>query len=479
VKVLLTTEGTYPYAAGGVSTWASSLIRGLPQHDFVVEAIVANPPGEPVHEVPRNATVLPLPLWGSEYIEEYVWLGGGGRRRRRTTANAVGGHLLPHMEVLLDQLLAANSEPELVAGALAGIATFASSYDLRRSMQDERVWGLVHSRLVANPLYRHVSMEKAVDLARSLYRYLIPLAAPVPEVDIAHASASAVCALPALMSKMQAGTPLLLTEHGLYFRERVLELIRNDAPVLEKVLFSNLYRAIAQVTYHLADRVVPVCEYNVRWECQLGLDAGKVAVVYNGVDAERFRPTVTETSRPTVAWVGRIQPLKDLLTLIRAIRLLRTSVPDVICHIYGPDTDPAYASECRRVVEHGGLGDSIRFRGPVSSSAEAFGNADVAVLSSMSEGFPYTVVEAMMCARPVVATDVGGVAEALDDRSLLAEPQNARSLADALARQLRTPKCTRDALGERLRMRALEHFDERRFLASYDNLYEDLRAVAC
>jgi polysaccharide biosynthesis protein PelF len=168
VKVLLTTEGTFPYAAGGVSTWASSLIRGLPQHDFTVEAVVANPPGQPVHEVPPNATVLPLPLWGSELIEEYLWLGGGQRRRRRTTAKSVGTQLLPHMDVLLDQLLAANSEPASVATALAGIADFASSFDLRHAMQDERVWGLVHSRLVANPLYQHVSMAKAIELARSL-----------------------------------------------------------------------------------------------------------------------------------------------------------------------------------------------------------------------------------------------------------------------------------------------------------------------
>jgi glycosyltransferase involved in cell wall biosynthesis len=477
VKVLLTTEGTFPYATGGVSTWAASLISGLPHHEFAVEAVVANPPGRPVYEVPPNAMVFPLPLWGSELVEEYLWLESGHRRARRTTARSVASHLLPHLEVLLDQLLDATSEPATVAASLAGIADFSTSYDLRRAMQDGRVWSMVHARLVGNPLYRHVPIGKAVDLAKSLYRYLIPLAAPVPEADVVHASASAICALPAIVSKVRLGTPFLLTEHGIYFRERVLELVRKDAPVLEKVMFSNLYRAIAQAAYHLADRVSPVCAYNARWETRLGLDQRRVRVIYNGVDPTRFAPVETERHRPTIAWVGRIQPLKDLLTLIRAIRIVRRTVPDVVCHIYGPDTDPVYAAECRRTAEVTGVSSCLDFRGPVKSSAEAFGSADVAVLSSMSEGFPYTVVEAMMCARPVVATDVGGVAEALDDRTLLAEPQNARSLADALVRQLQSPKRSRDALGARLRQRALTHFDEAQFLASYDRLYEELHAA--
>jgi glycosyltransferase involved in cell wall biosynthesis len=175
-------------------------------------------------------------------------------------------------------------------------------------------------------------------------------------------------------------------------------------------------------------------------------------------------------------FMGRIQPLKDLLTLIRAVALVARSVPGVRCLLYGPDTDPDYAGQCRQAVVAAGLAEVVRFEGPVSDPAAAFGRADVVVLSSMSEGFPYTVVEAMMCARPVVATDVGGVAEALDDRSLLAEPQNAASLAEAVVHLLRRPAGERDALGRRLRRRAVEHCDERRFLDGYDRLYRELDA---
>lgn len=473
MRILLTTEGTFPYTSGGVSTWASSLIHGLPHHDFAVAAVVANPPDRPVRSLPPNASVLPVPLWGLELVEEYLPQARGLRRRRRTTAAAVTSRFLPPFEVLLDQFLVADGDPGQVAEVLADLADFAGSEDLRRAMQDERVWQLLHDRLVANPLYRHTQLGEAIDVARSLYRYLLPLAVPIPDVDVVHASAAALCALPALHAKLRRGIPLVLTEHGVYLRERILELVQRDVSLLQKVLFSNLYRAIARAAYHVADRVAPVCAYNVRWERQLGVDASKVRIIYNGVDPSRFSPKKVREDHPTLVWVGRIQPLKDLLTLIRAVGIVRRSVPDVVCRVYGPDTDPEYAAECRATVAALELSDAVRFEGPIADPSTAFQRADVVVLSSMSEGFPYTVVEAMMCARPIVATDVGGVGEALDDDTLLAEPQNAASLAAVVVRQLARPRRERDALGRHLRRRAVEHFDERRFLDSYDHVYRE------
>lgn len=474
MKILLTTEGTFPYTGGGVSTWAVSLMRGLAHHQFAVAAVVANPPDGPATALPPNVAVLPVPLWGLELVEEYLPLRRGLRRRRRTTASAVATRFLPPLELLLDQVLVADADPGQVAEVLGELAAFAERADLRRAMQDERVWRMLHARLVANPLYRHATFGEAADLARTLYRYLLPLAVPVPEVDVVHASASALCALPAVAAKVRRGIPLVLTEHGIYLRERILELVQREVSTLEKVMFSNLYRAIARAAYHVADRVAPVCHYNVRWERELGLDPSKVRVIYNGVDPGRFSPSPPPAGRPTLVWVGRIQPLKDLLTLIRAVALVAGAVPGVRCLLYGPDTDPGYAAQCRRTVTAAGLDEVVRFEGPVSDASAAFARADVVVLSSMSEGFPYTVVEAMMCGRPVVATDVGGVAEALDDRSLLAEPQNAASLATALVGQLRRSPAEREALGHRLRQRAVERFDERRFLDGYDRLYREL-----
>jgi glycosyltransferase involved in cell wall biosynthesis len=474
VRILLTTEGTFPYRTGGVSTWAHSLAGGLSDHEFAVVALVPNPPTQPALAIPSNTVVLPVPLWGLERIDEYLPRPAGGRRPSWRSAATSG--FLECLEPLLDQVLRARSDPVVVCLALGEIAEFAERYDLRRAMESEAVSQLIYDRLATNAVYRHARLHHAIEFARTLYRFLLPLAVPLPEVDVVHASAAAICSLPAIAAKVRNRTPMVLTEHGVYLRERILDMVHRRTEPLEKMLFSNFYRAIALAAYHAADRVVPVCEYNARWERELGVDETKIQVIRNGVDPNRFSAGYLPQVRPTISWVGRIHPLKDLLTLIRAVRLSVTFAPTMLCRVFGPDHDPEYAARCRAVVHEADLTETIIFEGPTDDPVSVYHSSDVVVLSSISEGFPYAVVEAMMCGRPVVSTDVGGVSEALGDPSLVAEPQNASSLAQALTNQLSRSAADRNALGMALRQRALDEFSEARFLASYDGLYRELSA---
>jgi hypothetical protein len=85
VKIYLSTEGTYPFVVGGVSTWADLLVRGLPDHEFHVAAIVDNPFYRLAFDLPPNVTLQPVPLWGSEMAEEYLRVPGSWRRAWRTS----------------------------------------------------------------------------------------------------------------------------------------------------------------------------------------------------------------------------------------------------------------------------------------------------------------------------------------------------------------------------------------------------------
>jgi glycosyltransferase involved in cell wall biosynthesis len=130
----------------------------------------------------------------------------------------------------------------------------------------------------------------------------------------------------------------------------------------------------------------------------------------------------------------------------------------------------------------GGLGTSaLSFEGPTDDLPAAYGACQVIALSSVTEGFPYTVVEAMLAARPTVATDVGGVSEALggirlgdSGTGLLVEPGDPRALANALSDVLLAPEAERLNVGEALRERALERFGVIRFLAAYSEVYREL-----
>lgn len=475
MRILLTTESTYPYFQGGVSTWAHALVSGMTEHEFVVAAVVGNPYVDRAFEVPSNTSVVTIPLWGTETVAEYVKPPARSRQRgargRQSQERAFVELLLPAYEEVIGNLLE-HREPRALGVAIADIAEYCEDYDLRQALRDPRCWQLIRTRLGEHPLLGDISMADAIDFARSLYRYLMPLAVPLPSVDIAHASGAALCALPAIATKLRKGVPLLLTEHGVYVRERVLQLVRDDTPLLRKMLLGNLYGAVARCAYAYADIVLPVCEYNTRWEYQLGADPDRLQVVYNGVDPNEFVPAVVELDRPTIAYVGRIEPLKDVLGLIAAVSRVRRVIPDVLCRIYGPVDDPRYAERCRSAVNAFGLEGNIVFEGTTKDPAQAYQDSDVVVLCSVSEGFPYTVVEAMCSGRPVVATAVGGVPEALNRPELLVEPQHPQALADAVVALFRKTPAERTAIGEEFRERAVQLFSQERFLEEYRALYQ-------
>ena len=147
--------------------------------------------------------------------------------------------------------------------------------------------------------------------------------------------------------------------------------------------------------------------------------------------------------------------------------------------MYGkaPAGNEWYYEACLRLRDELGLKESVIFAGFAASAEAAYNEGDVVVLSSISEGFPYSVVEAMMCGRPVVGTDVGGVREALEGCGLVVEPRNAQEMAAACLHLLRDPEL-RSELGRRAREKALEQFSLQQCNAAYLGAYQRLATVA-
>ncbi|MEV1287291.1 glycosyltransferase [Micromonospora sp. NPDC049679] len=180
---------------------------------------------------------------------------------------------------------------------------------------------------------------------------------------------------------------------------------------------------------------------------------------------------------PTVVWVGRIEPLKDLHTLIRAFQLVRDELPDARLRLAGPVPEhaEAYAQSCHALVDRLGLRDSVDFTGPVANSRKAYAAGHVVALPGTAERIPYTVIEAMMCGRPTVSSDVGGVAEAVGEAGLVVAPGNPVAFAAACTDLLTDPQRRRE-LGAAARRRALAHFTTGKMLPVYEQLYRDVRA---
>jgi glycosyltransferase involved in cell wall biosynthesis len=210
-----------------------------------------------------------------------------------------------------------------------------------------------------------------------------------------------------------------------------------------------------------------------------GIPAERIAVLPNGVDTARFRPadrlaaraaTGLPADRPLVLVAARLEPRKGQVDLLAALPALRRRVPDLVVAFAG---DGPQARALPALAAAAGLGDATRFLGHRSDMPDLVAAADVVALPSRHEGLPLAVLEAMAGARAVVATDVGGTAEAVLDglTGRLVPPRAPAALAAALGDLLGDP-AGRSAMAERARERALEHFDiratTRRLMALYD-----------
>lgn len=487
LSVLLTTEGTYPYHRGGVSTWCHALTNELPEIDFTIMAVTMHPYLESRYELAPNVQrVITVPLWGTEDPAEYGHHGSFPEyleRRWSATSNADARGFVTAYEAFVRQVVAPASGAAALGPTLLQMHDHFRRFDYHRTLSQPAVWDTFVAVLRrawrdAYPGDPPPSIADLVDASRLLHRLMLPLAVDIPRVDLTHSAAAAFCGLPCVIAKLRWNTPYLLTEHGVYLREQYLNLGRSVKSFFVRWFLYRLINTIADVNYAFADQISPVCHYNTRWELWRHVEPERIRVIYNGVNPAKFFPVPrTPQRRPTVVNVGLIFPLKGQLDLIEAAPLVRRSIPDVEFRFYGSASDEDYYAECQRRVAERGLTQLITFAGTTTEPWAVLQNADVVALASVSEAFPYALVEAMLTQSAIVATDVGGVREALGDTGLLVYPRDPAALAEAIITLLRWPE-GRAALGERARQRALHWFTEQRFVDAYRSSYLRLASPA-
>jgi polysaccharide biosynthesis protein PelF len=483
LSVLLTTEGTYPYHKGGVSVWCDALTRQLSEVEFTLLSLTMHPylmPSYTLH--PNVKKLVTVPLWGIEHPAEFrheTAFSAHLDRRWRTTDAVIETRFIPPFEQFLNGVAGAGSI-EAVASSVVALHDYFLEFDYDVSLRSEAAWDSVLR--ILSPLGPRADAQQTtppavgeiVGALRLLYHLLQPLALPLRRFDVAHSSAAAFCGLPCLVAKLKYGVPFLLTEHGVYIREQYLALRRSITAPFVRQFMCKLVNLVAVLNYRYADLVSPVCAYNARWEEWWGVPRNRIRVIFNGADPQRFTPGPEKTEgRPVVCNIGLIYPLKGQLDLIAAAALVRDQIPDVEFRLYGAPSDQEYFTACRESVVERGLQDTVSFMGQTSSPADALRDADVVAMASVSEAFPYSIVEAMLTGAAIVATDVGGVREALADTGLLVPPRQPRELATAILALLHSREHRR-RLGQAARARALQHFSEQTFSEGYRNIYLEL-----
>lgn len=479
LRVALIGEGAYPFRPGGVSLWCHQLVEGMPEHDFTAVGLTIDGTEKQTWgQVDNLVRVVNLPLWGP--------MPPRGRRRRRPSPAFRAAH-----EAFLRALVAppARHEGDVDAeelaefeGALRGFGDEAQNGDLGRAltMDDslDRMLRFWHSAAPDDPVVAGLgqpSLQDAVHGTDLIEHMLRPLAHPVVEVDLYHLSMSGLSALVALRGKWERGTPIVLSEHGMYLRERYLALGQEVVSPRVKVLMIRFHRMLNRLAYANADVLAPHSTFNRRWQLRGGGAPGRMRTMYNGISPDDFPEAQSEPDVPTIVFVGRIDRLKDLHTLIRAFKIVRDGLPAARLRVFGPVTadNEEYHRSCLALIDSLGLTGSAVFEGRIPRTVDAYEAGHVVALTSISEGFPFTVVEAMSVGRPPVCTDVGGVSEAVGDAGIVVPPRDVEAVARGCLRLL-TDDGVRRELGQRARQRVLERFTLRQWTDAYRDIYAEL-----
>jgi glycosyltransferase involved in cell wall biosynthesis len=475
-SVLLTTEGTYPCYSGGVSVWCDYLVRYLRNIDYHIFAITHAPSQQARFACPPNVTSCVLhPMWGTEEPgADEMNFSQIHERKIRTDRAVLLRRFLPHFKTALRHLFSCDPDPELLAKGLFGLHQYFGEYDYANSMGSRAAWEAFLEAAAASVL--SLNLEEATHCMRWLQRYLSLLAARFPKVDLVHSSMAGLAGIPGVLCKLARGSGYLLTEHGIHMRELYLHLSRNSYSSRCRQFLVMFHRAITRMNYRHADVVTCLGEFNRQWQLRFGADSARIYVVPNGVDPATFHPRPSPPrSRPTVLTMARIFRLKGIDVLIRAAAEVRDRVPEVRFLVLGEIADQAYFRECLGLVEELHLQNHVSF-GVTSDSANAYVEADIYCLPSRSEGLPYAVIEAMMCGCPVVAADVGNVADVLGGTGLTVTPNDSGEIAAALLQLLNAPGAEdlRRSLSRQALERARRHFTISQFTQRFEEIYDEL-----
>ncbi|WP_189147041.1 DUF3492 domain-containing protein [Streptomyces lacrimifluminis] len=503
MRIGLLTEGGYPYVSGDARLWCDRLVRGLGGHEFDIYALSRSERQEDegwIELPPQVNRVRTAPLWTAE-DDGVVY----GRRARRRFAEAYGE---------LASALCGGPDAGSASGgpdqSTAEADRFGSAlYGLAELARDEGgLVGALRSESAVRALERACRAPGALGAAREarvpdlltvaahLERALRPLSLDWYEddglgsVDLCHAAAGGPAAIPGLLAHHFSDVPLLVTEYGVPLRAHYLASGADDSAPAVRSLLAAFHGGLASEVYRRAALVTPGNTHTRRWQERCGADREKLRTVYPGMDASHFAEVgeSPETADPdTLIWVGRIEPAKDLISLLHAFAEVRKEEPKTRLRIIGAATgteSEAYLGHCRALAaqlfpdEAEGIhavGDNpVSFEeigGPEAPTlAEAYAAGAVVVLSSVVEGFPISLVEAMFCGRATVSTDVGAVVEIIGGTGLVVPPRNPRALAEACVALVRDP-ARRERLGAAARARALELFTVEQNVEAFRGIY--------
>lgn len=467
MKICMICEGSYPYVTGGVSSWVNMLIKNMPEHEFIIYTIGAK----------------------AEQRGKYKY------------------ELLPNIievkEIFLDELYSLKSKSHIKNLKIdeASMKAFRSLMEddhvdwprlinFMRKVKVKSIMDIFMSKQffdllseICNEHFKDIAFNEFFWTMRSMLLPMIALIRQeIPEADIYHSVSAGYGGLIGALGKEIYHKPYILTEHGIYAREREEEIIKaNWVTGHFKDAWIKFFYNLSRLSYSYADEVITLFGLNRKIEIELGCTEEKISIIPNGVEISRFenvRRTWEEDGSYNIGAVVRVVPIKDIKTMISAFSLVKAEMPHAKLYIMGPmEEDPKYYEECKALIEDFNIKDVI-FTGSVNV-VEYIGNMDINILTSISEGQPLAVLEAMAAKKPCVTTQVGSCSELLygmpgdnlGDAGIVVPIMDETKLAEAMTKLGRDKKL-REKMGEVAFKRVQAYYTKEAFIDAYKALYK-------
>lgn len=496
--VCLLLEGTYPYVSGGVSTWVHQIITALPDLTFSVFFI-----GSEKSDHAKFKYQLPANVLGVEEIYLHENAPAGRRRHRRKGEPADPSSVHAAVRKLLSRDSADPLASEALAELSAAVARLATQQSFEDFWRGEGTWELIQE------LYHSYAEEGAfLDFFWSLRSLVEPVwrlmssVLQVPPARVYHSLSTGYAGFVGGLAARHHQAAFLLSEHGIYVRERIADLQKarwiHDPPVLRPDLCQRpallrriwiaFFKLLGRFAYQASDRITTLFGRNAGFQIELGAPPEKLEIIPNGVHAPDFRDLRgkrqaqidAQPEREVVGFLGRVVSIKDVKTLLRAARLTLDQRPRATFLIAGPlEEEPEYAAACQELSRRLGLEEHVKFLGPQQRD-DLLPAIDVMLLTSISEGLPFVILEAFAAGIPCVSTDVGSCRELIEGREgetpalgaagLVTPVGDAARIATALVRLLSDrPLATR--MGEAGRGRAGTYYARDQVVQRYRELY--------
>ena len=488
--ICLLLEGSYPYIRGGVSSWVHQLIIGHPNYQFALVFIGASRKHykKMRYELPENVCHLE-----KHFLNE-------GLELKEPKPYPLDKALLSDLKTLYQLLADSKPLPPLETFPRINQRFFKDeSLKLEGFFYSTEVWDLITES------YRKNCPEQSFSdffwTVRAMYSpilNLLKIAKGVPDAGCYHTISTGYAGVLGMFLEHIHHRPLILSEHGIYTKERqidlyqanwIKELNRNFKAGLDdhmsylRQLWMQFFEVLGQLTYGASTVTITLYEQNRLKQIELGAKPENAIVIPNGVKIERFkalRARRGDMIPPVLCLLGRVVPIKDIKTYIHAIGILSKMIPKVEGWIVGPEEeDETYADECHALVKQLKLEQQVKFLG-FQNIDDILPKTGLITLSSISEGQPLVILEGFAAGVPTLSTDVGfcrGMVEgespkdkALGEAGLIVPLANPYALATAAAELLNDEKRWYHA--QKNAMARVERFySEEIFLKNYQALY--------